>query len=195
MSSRRSVIAESARVLDHDASALLTVVLLAGFAVLIAACLPRRRVTAALAGVSLAVAVGLTIVPFGGWSRLGFETGALRSIATNLEPHRSALWNQPVNADGPANVALFLPAGLFVALLLRRPLLTAVALTGMSFAIECWQATLTTRVGSFDDVVANALGAAAGAVLAAVVLGLTALARRPTTRHHGAPADRLSRVG
>lgn len=174
-----SVVAESTRVFDHDASALFTVVVLAGAAVLVAVCLPRRRLVAALTGVSLAVAVGLTIVPFGGWSQLGFEAGPLHSIVVNLHPHRSALTGWFRNSDGPANVLLYLPAGLFLALCARRPMPTLVGLAAMSFAIECWQATLTTRVGSFDDVVANAIGAAIGTAVAAVVLAVRAFTHRP----------------
>lgn len=186
-----SDLAQSAQAFGHETSALLTVILLTGAAIVVAALLPRRRVTAALAGISLAVAIGLTITPFGGWSSLGFETGALRNIISNVEPHRSALTGWFRNNDGPANVLLFLPAGLFVSLLLRRPVLTTVALAVLSFAIECWQSTLTTRVGSFDDVVANALGAAVGAAMAAVVLGVRAL----THRTQAPRTDRLTPVG
>ena len=187
----RSVLADSARVFHHDLSALPTVLVIAAVAVVIAFALPRRRLVAAATGVSLAVAVGLTITPFGGWSHFGFEAGALHSILTNVEPHRSALTGWFRNSDGPANVLLYLPAGLFLALLLRRPLLATIGLTAMSFAIECWQSTLTTRVGSFDDVVANGLGAAIGAAVAAVVLAAQAIARRPRP----APARELIRVG
>ncbi|MHA3701939.1 VanZ family protein [Jatrophihabitans sp. YIM 134969] len=189
----RSLLVHPERLLVHDFSALPTVLLLAAAGVLLALVLPRRRLLAAATGVALAVAVGLTITPFGGWSNLGFETGALHSIVTNVQPHRSALTGWFRNSDGPANVALFLPAGLFLALLLRRPVLAAVGLAGLSFAIECWQSTLTTRIGSFDDVVANSLGAALGAALAAVVLGVAAAVRSPRARSRPTP-DRLSRV-
>lgn len=171
-------------VVEYNAASVLTVLVLAGAAVVVAALLPRRRVLAAAAGVSLAVAVGLTITPVGGWGHLGFETGALHSVVTNLTPHRSALTGWFRNDDGPANVALFAPAGLFLGLLLRRPVLVAVGLTALSFSVECWQATLTTRVGSVDDVVANGLGAALGAATAGVVLVGLALGRR----RRGAPA-------
>lgn len=185
----------AAQVWGHGTSALLTVLLLTGAAVVVAAVLPRRRVVAALAGVSLAVAIGLTVTPTGGWSALGFETGALRNILSNVEPHRTALTGWLRNDDGPANVLLFAPAGLFVSLLLRRPVLTTIALTATSFGIECWQSTLTTRVGSFDDVVANGLGAAVGAAVAAVVLGVTALVRRPRAGHPHPRPRQLTRVG
>ena len=188
-----TVVDASVHVLRYDGAALWTVVLLAAAAVFVAAFLPRRRLLASLAGVAVAIAVGLTITPVGGWGALGFETGALRSIVTNLEPHRSALTGWYRNDDGPANVALFLPAGLFLALLLRQPLLTAAGLTATSFTIECWQATLTTRVGSFDDVVANGLGAALGATAAAVVLVVQAVDRRRRTA--STRAYPLGRVG
>ncbi len=179
----------------RELSGLLTVLVLSGLALVVAALVPRRRLLAAAAGVSLAVLVGLTITPLGGWSALGFETGALRNIITNVEPHRAALTGWFRNADGHSNVLLYLPAGLFVSLLLRRPLSTTVSLTALSFGIECWQSTLTTRVGSFDDVVANGIGAALGAVIAAVVMGVTALTRRPDTDHAVRHPGQLSRSG
>lgn len=183
------LLADDVSAFAEQGGTLPTVALFALVAAGLATLVRRRRVLTALAGVSVAVILGLTLTPYGGWSQLGFETGALRSIAVNLEPHRTAVWGWLVNSDGPANVVLFAPAGLFVALLSRRPVLTAAGLTALSFSIECWQATLTTRVGSFDDVVANGLGAALGACAAAVVL----LTRR-LTRPRPAPRREPARV-
>jgi glycopeptide antibiotics resistance protein len=67
-------------------------------------------------------------------------------------------------------VLLFLPLGFFLALLLRRPITAAVSCVALSVAIECYQSSLTTRVGSFADVVANGLGALVGATAAALIL-------------------------
>lgn len=171
-------LAAPARVLAADVSAGLTTVVCAVLAVVVAALVPRRRVLTALAGLSVAVVLGLTLVPNGGWGALGFETGPLHSVVTNLTPRRSALTGWLDNDDGPANVVLYLPAGLFLALASRRPVRSAVGLAVLSLLVECWQATLTTRVGSFDDVVANALGAALGAVVAALVLAVRRAGRR-----------------
>ena len=87
--------------------------------------------------------------------------------------------------DGPLNVLLFLPLGFFLALLLRRPLTAALLCVVLSLAIECYQSSLTTRVGSFADVVANGLGAVLGALAATVIL----LVWRPGSRET-APAHR-----
>jgi VanZ like family len=65
------------------------------------------------------------------------------------------------------NAALFLPAGLTVGLATGRPLRTLLALVGLSFVLEVVQGL--TFVGSADpsDLVANSVGAAAGAAIAA----------------------------
>ena len=145
--------------------ALLTVLVLAA-----ASLAPRRRPELALTGVALAVVLGVTTVPSGGWRNFGLTPAVRTSIATNVRPERGDLTAWLHAGDGPLNAVLFLPLGFFLALLLRRPVTAAVACVALSVAIECYQSSLTTRVGAFQDVVANGVGALVGAVLAAAVL-------------------------
>lgn len=65
------------------------------------------------------------------------------------------------------NVAMFVPVGWLVALLVRRRGLVVGALSaaGLSVAIEIWQ-SLSGSFGDIDDVVLNSLGGLTGAVLA-----------------------------
>lgn len=147
-----------------------TIALLMVVAALVALASPRRRGLVALTGVSLAGVLGLTLVPGGGWRNFGLTTGVLDSITRNVRPEQGDLTAWLHTGDGPLNVLLFIPLGFFLALLLRRPVTATVAGVVLSIAIECYQSSLTTRVGSFTDVVANGSGAALGAAAAAVVL-------------------------
>ena len=139
-------------------------------AVLVAALVPRRRVLTFLTGVALAVVLGVTIVPSGGWTAFGLENHALASIVANVQPKAGDLTAWMTANDGPLNVVLFVPLGFFLALLLRRPISAALLCVALSLAIECYQAALTTRVATFADVVANGVGAGIGALAAVVVL-------------------------
>lgn len=82
------------------------------------------------------------------------------------------------------NVVLFVPVGALLAKLLRGRWWVAVLVAGLcSAAIEVVQAQwLLERIGSVDDVVANTLGAALGA------LAVT-LRRRHRSRRAGRPAS------
>ena len=139
----------------------------------VAAGLARRApVLVALTGITLAGVLAVTVVPSGGWARLRFATDPLQSIRANLAPRPGDLSDWAHTADGPLNVALFVPFALLLALLLRRPLHAAAVAVALSAAIECYQASLTTRVGAFADVVSNGLGAVLGVTLAAVLLAV-----------------------
>jgi hypothetical protein len=151
---------------------LATTGLLALLAVAAALLAPSSRPLVAATGVSLAGVLGLTVVPTGGWARFGITPAARDSIATNLRPLPGDLTAWAHAPDGPPNVALFVPLGLCLALLLRRPLTAVLLAVALSVAVECYQAALTTRVGAFADVVANGLGAFLGAALGGAVLAL-----------------------
>jgi glycopeptide antibiotics resistance protein len=120
----------------------------------------------------------VTLVPSGGWRNFGITTNALDSIRRNVRPERADLTAWLHTHEGRLNVLLFVPLGLFLALLLRRPVTAVLACVLLSAGIECYQSTLTTRVGSFTDVVANGAGAAIGAAAAAILLR-AARATRP----------------
>ena len=156
-----------------------TIVVGVALALMVAGVARSRRVLTALTGSSLAVVLGVTVVPSGGWSDFALEPGALRSIAVNVRPAPDDLTAWTTNGDGPLNVVLFVPLACSLALLLRRPLLAAAAGVVLSLAIECYQASLTTRVGAFADVVANSVGALLGAGAAALALVVAHRLRTP----------------
>ena len=166
-----------AAVFGNGEAVLGTLCLLGALACAVAA-FSRARLLVAATGLSVAAALAVTVVPGGGWSGFAVTPRALDSIRANLAPQPGDLSAWARTADGPPNVALFVPVGLFLALLLRRPLTAAVAAGALSVAIECYQASLTTRVGSFADVVSNGLGAVLGAALAALLLAAVPALRR-----------------
>lgn len=167
-------------------SVIATIMLLGLVVLAVVGLAPRRRTLLLLSGASLAVVLGVTMVPWGGWRNFGLTTNALDSITRNVRPQRADLTAWVHAGDGPLNVLLFVPLGFFLALLLRRPVTAALACVVLSVGIECYQSSLTTRVGDFTDVVANGLGAAAGAVAATLVL----LVWRPGSRRPAATARR-----
>lgn len=151
-------------------SVIATIVLVGLVVLAIVVLAPRRRTLLLGTGASLAVVLGVTMVPWGGWQNFGVTTNALDSITRNVRPERGDLTAWVHAGDGPLNVLLFVPLGFFLALLLRRPVTAAIGCVALSVAIECYQSSLTTRVGSFADVVANGIGAATGVAAATVVL-------------------------
>ena len=79
-----------------------------------------------------------------------------------------------------ANVALFVPAGFLLTVVLGRPVVAAALCVAASVCIELVQYRyLPSRVPSVADVEHNALGGMIGAVLAWPVLSRPALALRP----------------
>ncbi|KJC65864.1 hypothetical protein TZ00_00925 [Agreia bicolorata] len=83
-----------------------------------------------------------------------------------------------------ANIAMFVPLGIFFVLLLgRRRWWLAILLCGaISCAIEIWQgALLPTRVADIADVVANTSGGTVGVLLGVVLMSIS-LARRGRRR-------------
>ena len=158
-------------------------------ALLVAAVARTRRLLTALTGAALAVVLGVTLVPVGGWSAFRVVGDVPASILVNVRPQAGDLTAWLHAADGPLNVVLFVPLGFFLALLLRRPVRAALLCAVLSVGIECYQSALTTRVGAFADVVANSLGAGIGALAAVVVLLVAGAARRSPSRlsRSGAP--------
>ena len=86
------------------------------------------------------------------------------------------------DAEGLANVLLFVPLGATGALLLRRHAAwVVIALGALSLAIEVLQARLG-RTPSYRDVVANSVGALAGALVVLLLGALWSLLRRSRRR-------------
>jgi hypothetical protein len=86
--------------------------------------------------------------------------------------------------DGPMNVALYLPAGLFLTCWSRRPLPVAAGLCMLSLVIEVLQVPLG-RSCQAVDWVANSLGGVLGAALAAGRLAATTVLSGRTARRTG----------
>jgi glycopeptide antibiotics resistance protein len=120
---------------------------------------------------SLALVVGFTL-------RLG------DAVAPPMTEHPwffdEILWldSVVVGANWTLNAVLFVPAGLTLALFLRSPLRATVALSIGSFLIETVQQITLVGISDPSDFVANTAGAAIGAALALVVLGVRRLTRR-----------------
>ena len=66
------------------------------------------------------------------------------------------------------NVVLFVPSGVAWTLISRRPLLTSLALSGLSLVVEVIQAVTGVGANDVADLVANSLGAAVGAAMVVV---------------------------
>ncbi len=81
-----------------------------------------------------------------------------------------------------ANVVMFLPLGFLLVSYLRRPWLGFLGALALSIAAELVQHVIPGRVASVRDVLANALGAAVGALLA----WLTVIAARSRSRRRAA---------
>lgn len=82
-----------------------------------------------------------------------------------------------------ANILLFLPLGLLLTLLFRRPWVGFAVALGLSFGAELVQILLPSRMASLRDIVANALGAAVGALIAWLIIRRRRFSRsRATTR-------------
>lgn len=90
----------------------------------------------------------------------------------------------PYADERALNLVLFVPLGATLALLFSRRLwpLAIVAGLAISFGVEVAQTSIPGRVPDPHDVLWNTLGAAAGAVLVAVVRGTAASARTTARR-------------
>lgn len=155
-------------------------------AVVVAMAVPRRRFLVLATGISAAAVGGLTLAPSRGWTTLALTAHPLEVVRTALRPTVDDLWAWTV-ADGPANVALFIPLACCLGLLLRGPVRAFLIGVILSVAIESYQAATGTRIGTFTDIAANGLGALAGAALATVVL---IIAESATGRPRRAPRTR-----
>ena len=149
---------------------------------------PRRRATTVISAVC-AVA-GLIALGYIGLSYRAPQTavdGPLFRFLRWAQQTPGYDWITYGVVESTANVLLFVPVGAVAFLLLPRRLWPVSLLVGpaLSVAIEVSQALLRPgRVATFDDIVANSLGAAIGWVLA-VALSMPFAARAaPPVRLH-----------
>jgi hypothetical protein len=178
-----------------DAGALPVFVPLAVVSVVLSGPVARRlRTSRVLAALSLLSLAGIVAATFRERDLLLWlsDLGAVASCSdcAHLGWLTDAdLWSRAsqVDAAWSLNVALFVPAGLFITLATHRPWRVLVALVGLSLLIEVVQDL--TYVGAPDpaDLVANSLGAAIGAIIA---VGYLALAARLRPSDATAPSSR-----
>jgi glycopeptide antibiotics resistance protein len=110
---------------------------------------------------------------------VGRQTVPFATIG-DIDPARAVdLLRDPAFLQVALNVALFVPLGFFVRLVLHRGIVVTTVLgLGISLAIECTQGTALWglypcpyRLFDVDDLLVNTLGALVGALLAAVLIG------------------------
>jgi hypothetical protein len=119
---------------------------------------------AALASIALIVSVTLF--------RNGISTGFdLSSLAEWSTDGARRLWRDPFGSSQfVLNIVLFVPAGIAVTLLWRRPGPVWGSLVGLSVLVEALQAITGAGANDVADLVANSAGAAIGVAVAATVV-------------------------
>lgn len=115
----------------------------------------------------LALVGWLTLSPVSGSDQFSL----LWRLADFFERHRATEWITFNHIEFAANVAMFVPIGLFFVLLLgRRQWWLAIALgVLLTVGIELAQQNIANRVSDPRDLVANSLGAILGTLLALVL--------------------------
>jgi glycopeptide antibiotics resistance protein len=121
-----------------------------------------------------------------GWVTLGPQpldaegSALLYRLIDEAPQHRSTSWLTYSRVEFLANVAMFVPIGVFFLLLMGRQWWLAAVFAGVAatFTIEFAQLFLPTRVPDPRDVVANSAGAAIGVIAALLVTTPAALRAR-----------------
>jgi glycopeptide antibiotics resistance protein len=145
----------------------------------------------------------LTVLYLAGvaWVTLGPEpydartSGLLWRLLDFFGRYEATEWITFDRVESSANVAMFVPLGIFLVLLFgRRQWWLAILICALlSCAIELSQgALLPTRVSDLNDIVANASGGAIGVLLGAVLMSIS-LARR--SRRARVPAKPVHALG
>jgi glycopeptide antibiotics resistance protein len=108
----------------------------------------------------------------------------LMRIINELSQHRITSWLTYSRVEFLANVAMFVPIGVFFLLLFGRRLWILAVLVGvvLTFGIEFAQLFLPARVPDVRDLVANSAGAVIGVIAALIVTTPAALRDRKVQR-------------
>ncbi len=127
----------------------------------------------------LAFVAWLTLTP----DPLGGRSDLLVRVVARLQRHERLSWLTFDRFELGANIALFVPVGLFLLLLVGTRWWWVAVLAGFALTsfIETAQRSIPGRVPDERDVLANTLGTVAG-VLVGVVLTLPATRRRRRAR-------------
>jgi glycopeptide antibiotics resistance protein len=112
-----------------------------------------------------------------GWLTLGPQplddeaNGLLFRLLDFLERHPRTAWVSYNGLEFTANIAMFVPVGLFFLLLLGRSSWFSAVLAGvgLTFAIETAQLFLPERVSDPRDLASNSIGALIGVIAALIV--------------------------
>jgi glycopeptide antibiotics resistance protein len=146
----------------------------------------RHPVLSTVTALYLGLVAWITLSPEPYDRRLdGFLFRALRS----LHRHDGTWWITYSLVEGAANVAMFLPVGMFLVLLLGRSrwwLAVGIGV-GLSALIETAQLFLPTRVSDVRDLLHNGLGALLGVVLVLILTARSENARRRALRRRPQP--------
>jgi len=132
----------------------------------------------------LALVGWLTLSPSTG------RTGLLWDVANFFSDHRATEWITFNMIEFAANVAMFVPIGLFFVLLLgRRQWWLAIVLgVVLTLGIEFAQQGIANRVSDPRDLVANSIGAVIGTLLALVLTAAKARRIRVAAARSPRPA-------
>lgn len=151
--------------------------------------LHRHPVLSLVTGGYLAFVAWLTLTP---QVDAAGHIWIIYDVLDALHRHGYLLTIDPSELEFLANIALFVPVGMFLLLLFGTRLwwLALTASLGLTAFIEIAQRSIPGRVPDERDLVANALGAVIG-VLVAVVLTLPGELRRRRRPHRQAPAPRV----
>jgi glycopeptide antibiotics resistance protein len=105
----------------------------------------------------------------------------------HLNRLRLALTSPPTDSEQIANIALYVPVGLFGRFVWGSALRATVFGTALTVVIETCQYGIVGRDGSITDIRNNAVGALLGAVAAAVAAGFTQRRNAATAADESAP--------
>jgi VanZ family protein len=131
--------------------------------------------------------------------------GTLLPFRFDASPSASLLglsWQPSPAIDLATNLLVYVPVALFASLSIRhrirsnvtRSVVVVAVATALSFALESAQLHMSYRVGSWIDVIANAFGATAGAVLATFVYAIRPIRFSLFARMHATPYSTAAKV-
>lgn len=128
---------------------------------------PARH--ALFGGIAVYVILAATWVPRGGWPQLvAHPKAAIRACV--LDPNSLGTFGEAgVLWDVIPNVALFVPLGISLALLLRHRVLALLLVIAVTVGTELYQAALTDRVCATNDMLTNTCGGLMGLIAVVVV--------------------------
>ena len=127
----------------------------------------RHPILSTLTLAYLAIVGWLTLTP----SSTGFESGLLWRLADALGQYPATDWFTFMRLEFLANIAMFVPFGVFLVLLFGRRMWWLAIVLGvlMTAGIEFAQNFIPSRVSDPRDLLANSVGAVVGTLLALAV--------------------------